>query len=48
MNLLSNGQTQEYTLVQKAHSQTVKGYSCELQTSTFRAYCGIYGHVKMG
>ena len=48
MNLLSNDQTQDYTLVQKAHSQTVKGYACELQTSTFRAYCGIYSHVKMG
>ena len=47
-NLLSSDQTQAYTLVQKAHSQTVNGYACELQVSTFRAYCGIYSNVKMG
>ena len=47
-NLLSSNQAKTYTLVQKAHSQTVKGYACELQVSTFRAYCGIYSHVKMG
>ena len=41
MDLMSKDQSREYTLVQKAHTQTIHGYACELQTSTFRAYCGV-------
>jgi hypothetical protein len=26
----------------------VRGYACELQVSTFKAYCGTWGHMKMG
>ena len=48
MDLMSKDQSREYTLVQKAHSQTIHGYAFELQTSTFRAYFGVYGHVKIG
>ena len=34
------------TVIQKFGSLTVKGIKCSKRVSTFRLYCGTYGHQK--
>ena len=44
--LVTQGKTQAYTILQKASVQTVSGWSCKVTRSRFTDYCGRWGHSK--